>query len=322
MRKATTRFQVWSWIATTVAVFTVSTPNVFSDIPPGSRSGEYLIVTASEFFGGPALGQFSAAKTLQGFDVAFYEAVPGTTRDTIRSYIQDEWYTPTADCYVLLVGDCWWEVHATPDPMLYATQTSLPFWLVLHGGSDLPYASTDGGDDWYPDLFIGRFPVCTETQLQAIVDKTLHVEAGVFSDPTYAKRAAFLANALDQSAHAFTTHDWVIDTYMAPAGFDSTTVYHPEGGTQEISDAVNAGTLFLVYGGHSSGDGWWCPMFHREWDVMTLHNEGLYGLVYGWSCNTASYSYPYDNPCFGKTWIRESDKGAAAYRKVLEELNL
>jgi hypothetical protein len=44
--------------------------------------------------------------------------------------------------------------------------------------------------------------------------------------------------------------------------------------------------------------------------VRALYNDGLYGLAFGWSCNTAHFSY---SECFGETWIRQANKGAAAY---------
>jgi len=320
MRVATARFQTWVWIVALVPVFAVSTPKALGDIPPGSRSGEYLVVTASEFFNGPALNEFTAAKALQGFNVTVYEAVPGTHRGTIKSYIES-WYSSTAICYVLLVGD------TVVETVEVSTATRIPCWegsSTRTPPTDLYYACMDGVDDWYPDLFIGRFSVTSESELQAIVDKTLHVEAGIFSDPTYAQRAMFLCSGEDETCHAWTTHDWVIDTYMFPAGFDSDTLYfiwdeeHPYSwSTQVISDAVNAGTLFLVHGGHGSSAGWWSPSFDQD-DIALLTNGGLYGLVYSWSCRTAAYGYP--DAVFGETWLREGERGAVAYIGASEEV--
>ena len=48
---------------------------------------------------------------------------------------------------------------------------TVPNWIGGGAGTpntDLPYACMDGGDDWYPDLAVGRFPVRNLDQLAAI----------------------------------------------------------------------------------------------------------------------------------------------------------
>jgi hypothetical protein len=64
-----------------------------------------------------------------------------------------------------------------------------------------------------------------------------------------------------------------------------------------------------VYFGHSSSSGWWEPAFSAS-NINALSNVGLYGVVFGFSCNTAKYT---DSECFGETWLRAPNKGAAVY---------
>ncbi len=271
--------------------------------PDGRGAGNYLIVTAEAYDGSAPLTEFAGAKADMGFNVTTYVAPSGTSRSTIDTYIE-AWYTPGADNYVLIVGD----TAGTSS----ATTTTIPHWVgsgSRAATTDLPYACVDGGGDWYPDIFIGRFSVTSVSMLQDVVDKSLLVEGGVFSDPTYTKRAAFLATD-DGLAQAEQTHDWVISTYLDPAGFESTKIYAAQGGgTSDVTAAVNAGSLFTVYFGHSSSSGWWTPSFGQG-DVSALSNDGLYGLAMGWSCNTAHFDY---GECVGETWLREANKGAAAF---------
>ncbi|MBU0616308.1 MAG: hypothetical protein KKI02_01185, partial [Planctomycetes bacterium] len=70
----------------------------------------------------------------------------------------------------------------------------------------------------------------------------------------------------------------------------------------------NLGCLWVVYYGHSGSSGWWDPAFYQS-DVQALSNEGLYGVVFCFSCNVGNYTL---GECFGETWQREADKGAAA----------
>ncbi len=267
------------------------------------RSGNYLIVTAEGYHTSLPLTQFIAAKTAQGFDVTMYSVPSGTSNTAIKSYIQDLWGTPDAPDYILIVGDT---------DGSSSTATTIPHWTgeaSRHACTDVYYACMDAGDDWYPDIAIGRFSVRSATQLQIVVDKSLFVEAGVFPDPDYAKRAAFLATS-DSTSGAAETHTWVINNYLIPADFACTKIYAAEGGgTSDVSHAVNNGCLFVVYGGHSSSGGWSEPQFSQS-HVSALTNANKYGLAFGWSCNSAHYSY---DECFGETWLRVADRGAAAY---------
>jgi len=269
-----------------------------------ARVGNYLIVSAPDYASSDPLIQFKNFKSLQGLTVRVYTVPTGTTNTAIKNYIMSLWGTPDAPDYILLVGDS--------DGSTSGAGTIPHF---TGGGdkrapTDLPYGCMDPGDDWYPEVPVGRFPVRNLTQLQAMVDKTMTVESGVFPDPTYVLRAAFLATD-DSSAQAEQTHDWVINNYLLPAGFNPIRIYAAQGGnTQMVTNAVNQGCLFVNYFGHSSSSGWWAPSF-RQNDVNALSNAGLYGLVFGFSCNTAAF--PGSTECFGETWVRAANKGAAAY---------
>ena len=195
------------------------------DAPAERGSDNYLIVVADAFEMDIAV--FAAAKVAQGFTVTTHVVSAGTSNDVIKAYIENQWSDPgTAPDYVLLVGDT----------------NSIPYWVGDGTGSpdtDLPYACMDGPGDWYPDIAIGRFAVSSVSELQAAVDKTLFVEAGVFSDPDYVRRAAFLATD-DSTAQAEQNHDWVISTYMDPAEFVSTKIMrligHEQSPVREMSE--------------------------------------------------------------------------------------
>ncbi|MFQ5805275.1 MAG: C25 family cysteine peptidase, partial [Phycisphaerae bacterium] len=301
-------FRAWGSVIVLAAVFATGVTGAAGEKgdgrgATGRGSGNYLIVIAEDYAYTPPMVQFINAKTAQGFDVLTYAVPAGTTNTAIKSYIASLWDTPAAPDYILLVGDT---DGAT------STSNTIPHWIgqgSRGSTTDLPYACMDEGDDWYPDIAIGRFSVRSVNMLRDVVNKTLYVEAGVFDDPDYVKRAAFLATN-DMTSGAEETHDWVIENYMDPAEFQSIRIYaRLGGGTQDIANAVNNGCLFVSYGGHSGSGGWSNPPFN-QYDVQALTNAGLYGLVFGWSCNTAHYSY---DECFGETWQRVANRGAAAY---------
>lgn len=271
--------------------------------PAGERAGNYLIVTASTYNNSTPLNQFVAAKGAQGFNVRVHSVASGTGRDAIRAYIQSLWGTPNAPDYVLLVGDTDGST---------STATTIPHFTgggSKHAPTDLPYACMDAGDDWYPNLAVGRFSVRSTTTLQDVVNKSLTVENGNFSDPDYVKRIALLASN-DMDSGAEETHNWVIENYLEPAEYEDVKIYARLGGdTEDVTNAINDGCIMAVYFGHSSSSGWWAPSFSQS-NVQSLSNSGLYGLVFGFSCNTAAYD---TTECYGETWQRVSNRGAAAY---------
>ncbi len=267
------------------------------------RTGNYLVITASTYANSAPLNQFIAAKTAQGFTVTSYTAPSGTSRTTTKSYIESLWGTEDAPDYILLVGDT---------DGSNAGSTTIPHWsggASKHCVTDLPYGCMDAGDDWHPDIAVGRFSVRNVSTLANVVEKSLYVEAGNFPDDEYMLRGAFLANPSTQGM-AEPCHDWVIDNYFVPNGYEGVKLYPSQGGgsTQDVTNAVNNGCLWTVYYGHSGSSGWWNPSYSQG-NVQALSNNGLYGVVFSFSCNVGNYSL---SECFGETWHRVADRGAAA----------
>ncbi len=263
----------------------------------------YLIVTAEDYVDSAPLNDFVAMREASGMNVTVHSVAPGTSNTDIKSYIQSLWGTTDAPDYVLLIGDTDGST---------ATSSCIPHFSGggdKHAATDWPYVCMDAGDDWYPEIPIGRFSVRDVATLRNVVDKTIFVEQGNYPDPDYVKRGAFLANSGTQGM-AEPSHDYVIDTYFTPNDYEGIKLYAAQGaGTSDVADAVNNGVLFTVYYGHSGSSGWWEPAFDQS-NVNALMNTGLYGVAMGWSCNTAHYTY---DECFGETWLRAANRGAAAY---------
>ena len=283
------------------ALLTMAVSSAVADGGSG-RTGNYLIITASGYDSSTPLTQFANAKTAQGFNVSTYSVSAGTSNTAIKSYIQSLWGTPDAPKHVLLVGDTDGST---------STSTTIPHWTgggSKHAPTDLPYGCMDAGDDWHPEISVGRFSVRSVSTLADVVEKTLFVEAGNFPDPNYVKRGGFLANS-GTCGMAEPTHDWVIENYFEPNGYEGIKLYARDGaGTQDVTNAVNLGCLWVVYYGHSGSTSWWEPSFGQS-NVQALSNEGLYGVVFSFSCNVGNYTI---SECFGETWQRVADRGAAA----------
>ncbi len=270
---------------------------------PEPPAPNYLLIVPSGYATSAAVIQLSDAKAAQGFNVSSYVVPSGTHRTAIRDHILSLIGTKDEPDYILIIGDTAGE---------NSTTTTIPHWVGLGSKAattDLPYGCVDPGDDWYPEIPVGRFPAASATQLQAMVDKTLYVEGGLYPDPDYPKRVAFLANP-DTYNTAEPTAEWIISHYLEPNGYVPIRIYAAQGGdTQDVFNALNDGCVFATYMGHSGSSGWWDPAFNQG-NIAQLNNTGLYPVVLGWSCNTAHFDYA---ECFGETWLRTANRGAAVY---------
>ena len=264
----------------------------------GARSGNYLIVVADTYATAAPLDQFVAAKTAEGFNVMTHAVSVGTTNTAIKTYIQSLWNTPDAPDYLLLVGDT----------------DRIPHWYGggdSHAETDLPYACMDGGDDWYPDMAIGRFSVRSLAHLEAQVDKSLTVASGVFPDPDYTRRAAFMAGT-DIASGAEGAHDWVIATHLEPNEFQCARLYMDAYGatTQDVLDTLNAGCVYCIYMGHSGTTSMYNGPPIDRGDVASLTNTGMYPIVVAFSCQAARFTR---EQCIGETFLIGANKAAAAF---------
>jgi len=275
--------------------------------PVSRDSGNYLIVVPEDYASSAPITQLAGARTARGLDVTTYSVPSGTTRDTIKAYI-DGWYTPTEACSILLVGD-------SLGTQTTSTSTMIPTWFgggASEAGTDLPYACMDGEDDWYPDAAIGRFSVRQVSELQDIVDKTLFVEAGVFPDPDYVRRAAFLAGT-DVNSGDEATHNAVIDTHLEPLGYECHKLYERSYGatTQDVHDAFNAGCVHVAFYGHSYDDQWMSGPEFSHADVQNMANTGKYPFVLSFTCWVGAW-WSSTDPWYIERWHRVPEKGCAA----------
>ncbi|MFQ5806315.1 MAG: C25 family cysteine peptidase, partial [Phycisphaerae bacterium] len=256
-------------------------------------SGTYLIIVPTTYESD--IMSFADAKAAQGFTVMTHVVAPGTSNTVIKSYIQSLWGGQDAPEYILLVGDT----------------NTIPHWVGQGSGSpstDLPYACMDGSGDWYPDIAIGRFPTRSSAQVSILVDKTLYYENGPLADPGYKKRAAFMAS-VDNYYISEGTHNYVIDTWLAPNDYQCDRLYQVTYGatTQDVRDAFNDGRFYGVYSGHGDTTYWADgPPFYPS-DVNNLTNENMYAFICSFACLTGDFVYP---ECFMETWVLAPDKAA------------
>lgn len=214
-------------------------------------------------------------------------------------------------------------------------------WVLLVGDTDyVPIHTGNGGgssqvtDNWYacvsgtdylPDLAIARISTRSPEETTAVVNKLMTYEKATFPSTAWVKKAGFIGTS-DSSHYTLieTTHDYCIDTYFTPNGYQQTSWSHGHAScdrhyyttnatTADISSSINEGRSIVNYSGHGSTNSWQGPTSNGGYDqadVRSNSNAGMYPFVISNACVTGSLAV---SECFGETWLKVTEKGAIGF---------
>ncbi len=257
----------------------------------------YLIITPAQYL--DSLQAFITWKKQMGYYVhvaTIPDSIPAGDTLTVKQYIQnayDNWTNPPT--FVLLVGDVdaigYWQSQDDDNP-----------------ANDLGYALVEG-NDYFPDIYVGRFSATTDSMVGVIVRKVVTYEKTLWgSDTLWPQRAYFMAS--DDGSH----HDIAEGTSLYCMDIvrnhqmiaDSLFEYYHSG--TPVAEAINDGRSLATYTGHGSEDGWGGPSFSIS-DVYSLSNDIRTPFIQSYACLTGRYTV---DECYMEAWLRAPDKGAAA----------
>lgn len=267
----------------------------------------YLIISADRY--ADALAPFVKLKQAEGYVVTLARlSQVGRSPEAIRDYIYQAyttWSIPPE--YLLLVGD----VDNGAD--------SLPAWQgrVSLGATDLYYAALDG-DDWVPDILVGRVPARETRQVHAWVHRSLNFALRQGNE-SWLRTASFLATCDNiYFRMAEETHSFVSDTLTTPHGFVGHYPSVPQPGGDRlycigngaslgnIQSALNAGRSLVVYSGHGTRYAW--EMGVSTTNMAAASPIGAAPIVASFACQTGDFSTP---ESLGEAWINRG--GALAF---------
>jgi hypothetical protein len=216
-----------------------------------------------------------------------------TNPDIIKNYIAQvyhSWqYPPT---YVLLVGD----YGAVPVKTITYDYTIV---------SENYFVEIDG-NDFFPEIMIGRFTHDNDAGEQNIVNKIVSYERSPYMGNTaWFKKGAVACNNAYQSA--VTTKYFSRDRMMLDGGFTSVDTFMNHNpcysSLTDLINVVNNGRSFLNYRGEGWSDGWWasCYRFNTT-NVSSLNNSKMLTFVTSIGCGVAMFNVSGAN-CFGEEWL-------------------
>ena len=281
---------------------------IASDRANGSEP--ILIIAPGAFIS--ALEPLVNLKESQGHPVNLVPlSVTGTTPESIKTYISYAYHNwPSPPTFVILVGDVNNGYLSMPAFTGLASETV----------TDLYYGAVDG-EDWIPDIFVGRLPARGTTQLNIMIDNLIAYN-NLLGTEGWVKKAAFLAsNDTNYWDLAEATQNYVIQTHTQPAGYVGTFPTSPQAGgdklyghtfnagNTDVINAVNNRRALVSYTGHGSTVSWGTPGYSQS-NIRSISHTGVFSVVTSFACVTGDFS---TTESFGETWLLQPNKGAVAF---------
>ena len=234
----------------------------------------------------------------------------------IKSFLEHayhHWVKP-APSFVLLLGDASW------DPKYHSGKLGQNDYVPSYGNpvSDLWFVCLDGADDVLPEMSIGRWPVETPAQAEALLQKMIEYE----STPSGAWKKEFLFisggfDHLEQSSFRGQSNalynEFVLPPPMSGHAdmIQKTSLDYREGENRnEILASINSGKAWINFIGHAASRTW-DLMFHNA-DIDLLNNGPRYPFITSMTCHTGRFAQP-DQESFGENFVLAEGKGAIAF---------
>ncbi|HET7843537.1 MAG TPA: C25 family cysteine peptidase, partial [Xanthomonadales bacterium] len=281
-----------------------------------SGQAEYLVVTHPAFTAG--LSQLLALKRAQGLSTAFVETtqiyrqygdgVPGAA--PIARYIADA-IARRGTRYVLLVGGDSYDYkdyHGGAAFSFVPTMYGQVEELIRYAPSDTRYADVDG--DQQPDVAIGRLPVRSRAELDAVVAKIAAYSAADAQQPS----RMVLASGAAEEQQSFRA----LDEQFASLGANGRDVVRAHvddlgaaGARTALLAALDTGPAIVSFAGHSAPGQWTFDPLATTSDVAALGNAGRPGVYLQWGCWTSYFVLP-TSVTMSQALLVAPDRGAAA----------
>ncbi|MCP4696249.1 MAG: hypothetical protein GY862_05315 [Gammaproteobacteria bacterium] len=224
-------------------------------------------------------------------------------------------YTPPRPAYVLLAGDANADtLNELGDGINYVPTHTFHTSEMGETASDNWFVSVSG-DDPLPDMFLGRIPVRTQAELDAVVKKlTDYAQAPLDG---WQRNVLFVAD--DDLPEFEAVSERLIEQYLAD--YIPRRIYLGQYGefdieavTQEIIQAINVGAVITNYTGHGSVNLWAAELIFSSEDVALLHNPDKLTFVLALNCQNGWFSYhqPFrgSSDSLAETFLKTDGKGA------------
>ena len=259
--------------------------------------GEMLVICPDRFLN--AMQPFVDWKNQSGRPTTMVSLsdIGGNNTDLIKSYILSHYNNPDENlCYVLLVGDY---ADLTPKSM-------------SGGASDIWFGQLEG-NDYYPEVFVGRFSAESIADVQHQVTKVIYYERDITAQADWLSKGIGIGSSEGAgSGHNGGESDYqhieyIRDTLLHYTYSEVSQHYHGVGvGTNAtmLRENFNNGASLCNYCNHGSQTNWYVGSFNNS-QVNALTNDYKWPVIWSTACLNGQFNY--SQPCFAETWMRATN---------------
>ncbi len=210
--------------------------------------------------------------------------------------------------YILLMGDMQannpgqWHIPGVTVPGGQYAEVAWGRRIV----SDHELALLDG-DDYFPDVSVGRWPAENATQLATMITRQLYYEqAPLMSGSQYLDKGLMIYDVSGAGSRRETS--MAIRQHLLPVGFAQVDTIrnnrytNPQSPTL-VSNAINNGVSYINYRGYGYRNSWNGPLFNSD-HALELNNVGEYPLVTSIVCGGGDFGTVFYNPCLAEAFLR------------------
>ncbi|MCB9366649.1 MAG: hypothetical protein H6506_00370 [Calditrichaeota bacterium] len=269
----------------------------FSPFPLGTNTPEEIveprlwIVTSPQF--APLLDEWRSFKQISGIpsELILYPEVAASAQ-ALRTYLlQRVEGSSIAPEFLLIVGDY------SVIPAFHGVSSSL---------TDHPYSQL-AGDDFLPDISVGRIPCETTAQLTHWLDRALLYERDGETGSTGTATVFSSSAALDPS------HGVQVRGLFQSAGLTAAHMQQPQSGALPLlMSSLESNPLWAFYIGHGNSESWSSVAPHFVSGMLNQLQENRASVVVSVACATADFDE--SAPSFAEQWnLGLLDGGALCY---------
>ncbi|HNQ43866.1 MAG TPA: C25 family cysteine peptidase, partial [Candidatus Cloacimonadota bacterium] len=258
-----------------------------------------LIISHSQL--GPYQTEYIKWKRSLGMDVyVINKSEAGNSLQEIRNTIQNHYQQYRCD-YLFLWGDT---------VGTYTIPTNFyPSPEYVENDADDQYYALLEGDDYFPEMLVGRFSFNAVSEFLVMASKTIKYEREPFmEDSSWMTRGLVVAgNYAEGGLRPITPVQmsrWLRDKMLTKGYAQVDSVFYPDAypATSLITSAINQGAQIISYRGWGDANGWHYPSFHIP-DLDATYNGAKMPIVFSIVCNTGDFANSV-NPSFGERWMR------------------
>ncbi|MCX7726055.1 MAG: C25 family cysteine peptidase, partial [Chitinispirillaceae bacterium] len=187
--------------------------------------------------------------------------------------------------------------------------------------ADDGYFSLLKGEDLFPDVCVGRFPVQNKEEMKAVVEKTIRY----IKEPLtgFWRDNILLLSGIESSFTNFNNEvaEEIIETKMNITRMDA----DPESyfyknefvAPRAIADVINSGVFLINFNGHGGSNIWSDNNFFSYTNLPLLHNgewnnKGKFPVVFSFTCLTGFFESK-DYRSLGEEFLRLKKNGTVAF---------